>query len=743
MNRFFRLSVTMITSLLINNLAFNQNTIADSLRNVIKTTKTDTVKILALKDLAFLLSRNSPAEAETYCRQCIELSNQTDYAPGIIKCNNIMGIISIYKADYPTAIDHFNISLRKALEINDQMAIFKVYNNLGSIYINMSDYDNAARSFSQALAIAEKLNDKKSIAQCCNNIAVIHKDHKDYAKAMEYYQRSMELCKALGDNMLLSQVYSNISTIKFIQKNYKSAIDYCRKALPLQQSIDDLYGMGINYANLGEYYFALVQADSVDYRARHMTLDSSDYYYKKALALAIELNDEQRICNSKMGLGKISLYKKNYADAYKKFNEVVDLSKRIRIIEITLDAYSSLTEVDETVGNYKNALYHLKMHELYKDSIYTTANQNSINEMEVKYQTEKKQKEIEILNKEKALESIKNKILVGGIFVLILILGIAYIALRIRNRDNRLLKQKNGEIQKQREEIQEQANNLMEANHEITVQKEQIVKDHIKITDSIAYAQYIQSAVMPSDEYIKELLPRYFIMFRPRDVVSGDFYLVKKIDHRVVIIAADCTGHGVPGAFMSMLGIAMLNEIIQKPEIKGAAQLLETLRLHIKAALQQTGRSGEQREGMDIALCILNKETNVLNYAGAYNPLWLFRKNSDRQGMQKKDMNQQAAFLEFKADRQPAGVYRKEKPFTDHTIQLEKGDIFYIFSDGFYSQFGGESSEKMKMSHFKNILTEISQLPINRQKEELESKFSVWKGSELQIDDVLVMGVEV
>ncbi|HLO58116.1 MAG TPA: tetratricopeptide repeat protein [Bacteroidales bacterium] len=731
---FSRIVPSIVVSLLFLNTSLSQTSIPDSLKNIIATTKTDTVKILALKDLAFYLSRNSPAEAEALCKQCLELSDKADYAQGIIKCNNIMGIISIYKPDYATAIEYFNISLKKAREVNDHMAIFKVYNNLGSLYINLSDYQNAARSFSQAMTIAEKLNDKKSIAQCCNNIAIIHQDNKNYEKAMEYNNRAIKICKELNDEMLLSQVYSNVSTIKFLQNNYQSAIDYCLKAIPLQMRADDLYGLGINFVNLGEYYFAFVQADSGDLKEKNMALDSSDFYYKRALAVALELKDEQRICNSKIGLGNISLYKKKYADARKNFNEALQLSKKTGIIETTMQVYSLLADVDMAIGNYKNALENFRIHKIYSDSIYTSENQRSINELEIKYQTEKNQKEIEILNRDKVLASIRSKILIGGILVLLLILLISYKALQIKKKDNKILTQKNEEIKRQREEIQKQANFLVDANHEITIQKEQIEKDHTKITDSISYAQYIQTAVMPSYEYINQFLPGSFILFMPRDIVSGDFYLVKNSGRKVFIIAADCTGHGVPGAFMSMLGIAILNELIQKHEKNGAAQILEALRSQVKSALQQTGRKGEQSEGMDIALCILDQETNLLNYAGAYSPLWLFRN---------AEPGQPSEFIEYKADRQPAGIYLKEKPFTDHVIQVKKGDTFYIFSDGFYSQFGGDHGDKMKSRRFQEIITEINNLPIDRQKAALEKHYEDWKGSENQIDDILVLGVKV
>lgn len=717
-----------------------QNAAADSLLNIIKTTKIDTLKIIALKDLAFMLSRNDPAEAEKYCQQCIELANEEDYTQGIIRCNNIMGIISIYKTDFAAALQYFNNSLEKATEINDQMNIFKAHNNIGNVYINLSDYDKAVNSFTRALAIAEALDDKKSMAQCYNGIAVIHKDHADYATAMDYYNKAAALSASLGDNMLLSQVYSNISTIRFLQKDFKSAIDYCTKALLIQQANNDLYGIGINYANLGEYYFAVHHNDSFNSAYSKAALDSSAQYYRKALSLAMELEDDQRICNAKIGLGLISFTNKDYSSAYRYFNEAVETSKRIGIVEITMLAYNHLTDADVATGNYKRALEHFSLYKAYSDSIYTTENQNSINEMEAKYQAEKKQQEIEILNKEKALESIKNKVLVGGVILLLLFLGAVFVALISRIRDNKLLTSKNAEIQHQHEEIQLQANRLAEANHEITLQKDQIENSHLKITDSINYARYIQSAVMPSEEHITELLPKHFILFKPRDIVSGDFYMIKQVDRRIFIVAADCTGHGVPGAFMSMMGIALLNELMQKSEIKGAAQFLELLRIQIKSALKQSGQAGEQRDGMDIALCILNKKNNELNYAGAYSPLWLFRPlntNALNQG------SGELEFTEFKADRQPAGIYQKEKPFAEHRIQLNKGDRFYIFSDGFYSQFGGERGEKLKKKPFQEIMTRVSKLPINLQKDALESAFVQWQGNEIQIDDVLVMGVEI
>jgi serine phosphatase RsbU (regulator of sigma subunit) len=348
--------------------------------------------------------------------------------------------------------------------------------------------------------------------------------------------------------------------------------------------------------------------------------------------------------------------------------------------------------------------------------------------MEVKYQTEQKQKEIELLNREKQIASIRSKFLAGLAIMMVIISVLIFIALFNHRKHNKLLIQKNVEIYRQNQEIQEQSNNLSDAYHEISLQKDLIEKSHLKITDSINYAQYIQSAAMPSHDYLKSLLPDHFIMFKPRDVVSGDFYFAKKIQNRIFLAVADCTGHGVPGAFMSMLGMAILNELVRRTEIENAADVLNLMRDQVKLSLQQKGEFGEQREGIDMALCIISEDNRELSFSGAYNPLWLFRNNE---------------FIEYRANRQPVGIYLKEQPFTEYKIQLKEGDKLYMFSDGFYSQFGGEHGDKLKVKRFQQILTEVSILPIKEQEKALIARYENWKGNEIQIDDILVMGFQV
>ncbi len=270
---------------------------------------------------------------------------------------------------------------------------------------------------------------------------------------------------------------------------------------------------------------------------------------------------------------------------------------------------------------------------------------------------------------------------------------------------------------------------VKERTAEIVKQKEIVEKQNENITGSIRYAQKIQNAVLPTKTSFENMFTEYFIFFKPRDIVSGDFYFLQKINKHILVAAVDCTGHGVPGAFMSMLGIAFLNEIVRRREITQASQVLNILRQQIKTSLKQTGKKRESKDGMDIAICAINTETFELQFAGAYNPLYLIRNNE---------------LTIYKGDRMPIGIYRKEKEtFTNHIITLERGDKIYLFSDGFVDQINGETKEKFMSNNFKNLITEISALPMIQQKDKLEETFNNWKGNSKQIDDVVIIGVEV
>jgi len=303
-----------------------------------------------------------------------------------------------------------------------------------------------------------------------------------------------------------------------------------------------------------------------------------------------------------------------------------------------------------------------------------------------------------------------------AIFVVVIIVKIYTRRLELEKiRLEQIVKERTEEVVKQKDEIEAQRDEISDKNR--------------SITDSIEYAKRIQTAILPSNEYAEKILPEHFILFRPRDIVSGDFYWMTKKDNRLVIIAADCTGHGVPGAFMSMLGVSFLNEIVNRHEVSSSGEILNNLRADIKKTLGQEGKEGEAKDGMDIALCIVDFDNLKMQYAGAYNPLYIFRNNE---------------LIEYKADRMPIGIYVKEKEsFTNNDIDLQKGDVFYLASDGYQDQFGGEDGRKFKTKNYKQLLLDIHQKPMAEQKEILNNTIDKWRGKWEQVDDIIILGVRV
>ncbi len=272
-------------------------------------------------------------------------------------------------------------------------------------------------------------------------------------------------------------------------------------------------------------------------------------------------------------------------------------------------------------------------------------------------------------------------------------------------------------------------NDLMQKHEIVSEQNSLITEKNEKIQNSIKYASRIQQAVLPAQEYMKQILPEYFVFNKPRDIVSGDFYWVEEKGNKLIIVVADSTGHGVPGAFMSMLGVSMLNEIINKDVCHGANRILNELRTKIKISLKQTGDKGEQKDGFDMAICIIDTENKTLDFAGAYNPLYLIRNNE---------------LIEIKADKMPVGIHVKEKEsFTAHQTNMKTDDMIYLFSDGYADQFGYKTKQKFKTKNFKKILLDIHKENIQKQEQILNDTFETWKGGNEQTDDILILGLKI
>lgn len=315
---------------------------------------------------------------------------------------------------------------------------------------------------------------------------------------------------------------------------------------------------------------------------------------------------------------------------------------------------------------------------------------------------------------------------------------------KLKDKVNRELEQK---VQERTSEIRFQKDEIVSQRDEIEAQRDLVFAQKKEITDSIAYAQRIQAAILPNKSYMDEVIPDSFVLFKPRDIVSGDFYWIKEVENSVVIVAADCTGHGVPGAFMSMLGITLLAEQLGKGKIEKPGEILGQLRAKVKEMLMQEGGIKEQKDGMDMAIAIIDRDKRELQFAGAYNPLYLVRNkevvSSSKIGAEEPVEGDHSLLFELKGDKQPIGIHWEEKKFTNQVIPLMEGDTVYVFSDGYVDQYGGVHRKKFKTQKFKDLLLSVQAQPMDKQKLLLEESFENWKGNIEQIDDVCVIGVRV
>lgn len=354
--------------------------------------------------------------------------------------------------------------------------------------------------------------------------------------------------------------------------------------------------------------------------------------------------------------------------------------------------------------------------------------------------------------------------------VFLLLSVFIYIRLRIRNlrkSKQRLayrVQERTKELLIQKKEIEEKNEELGQVNEELNAQKAEIIaqrdlvetqkntleRTYKQVTDSILYAEKIQRAVMPSEEYLDSLFPGHFVFYKPLHIVSGDFYWVIKKEHMLLFAVADCTGHGVPGGFMSMLGVALITDIVNKPYVNHPDIALNQLRENIIRSLRQKGITGEQKDGMDIALCALNTQNMELEYAGANNPIYLStnldsakKMHSDYPSKIKIHYYNTCTLVEIIPDKMPIAIFENMNNFSRITLQLQKDDMLYLFSDGYLDQFGGPKSRKYTRDSFKELIASVTNENTNKQLHTIEGAFFEWKGTHKQVDDILVMGIRV
>jgi serine phosphatase RsbU (regulator of sigma subunit) len=562
-------------------------------------------------------------------------------------------------------------------------------------------------------------------------------------KSIEYGKKAIEEAKNLNNPSLQADADNITGTAYYNVQNYKNALKCYEEELSIRQNIKQessriktLYNIGSLYETwdkqskaIENYQLALDAAKKIDLRAIVFQCYES----------IIRIYHKQK--DFKNAYEQLRAYM-----AYKTLNNLT--VEKIAILETQYKEEKKAKEQTEAVLKQKDSSLNVVTGEKQVLVTDTATKGKAINDLTI----ETKEQKLTIEQQNEKVRRQRQWLLAFSIFVSIIIIYsfLLYKQFKAKKKAHELLLIYNAEIIEQKEEIQSQADQLLERNHEIQEQKEEIQaqadelvlfneqltkqRDEIlyqkgQITDSIVYASRIQNVMLPQQDLLDEIFPDNMVLWRPQEIVSGDFYWTKQIKNFVIFAAADCTGHGVPGAFMSMLGISFLNEIVSKSRFDRSNEILDLLRKRVKKALNQTGKIHEAADGMDIALCILDKESNILQYSGAYNPMYLIRDNQ---------------IQVFKADMQPIAIYPREQDFTYNEMEVKKDDCIYIFSDGYIDQFGGENHQKLKSPRFKELLLNIHSKPMKEQKELLNEFLENWMGEEnKQIDDILIFGIKI
>ena len=668
----------------------------DSMKIMAELGKANIPQVDLLVSISDSLFRSNPPKAIEYATRASELAIRVNYPIGRGNALKSIGMGYFAQGDYPNAVSFFQQALETFESIGYKSGIANMLNNQGVIFNNQGNDAKALELYLKSLKISEEINDSVRIVTALINIGLIYsKKENTLDQAELYYLRALPISEELEYDDAIGTVSLNMGTLLYAKKDLQGALGYFEKSREAFQKTNSP-NLPVTFIEIGRIY-----SDWKDF-------DNAIKYQEQALQLASERSAKYEMTLALLGLANTFQQKGDIRKALDYYKQSEQIANEIGAKYILQSNYEGLSSAYSLLSDFKNAyLYQTKLSSL-KDTIFSETSQLQISQLQVQSQIEAMLSENEILKRDVELREARNQ--QQTIVIFFLLLGVISISIfmAVLIRTIKLKKKANAE--------------LAEKNTLITLQKKEI-------TDSIQYASRIQAAMLTPESQIAKYLPENFILFLPRDIVSGDFYWFAENEGRTICIAADCTGHGVPGAFMSMLGIAFLNEIVSKnPEIT-ANEILNEMRKQVVSSLRQGGQIGETTDGMDVSLIILDKNKNRIEYAGANNPLILIRNKE---------------LLEYKPDKMPIGFhFADELPFTINYFEVEKGDMIYLFSDGFSDQFGGPNGKRLMIKRFRNFLLEVHDKDLSLQKQILEQRLEEWKGETDQIDDILLVGIRV
>ena len=594
------------------------------------------------------------------------------------------------------SIEYGEQFLEMSREAGDKDMEIEGLQNLGITYYKIGDYEKTIEHFIKALRIEEERNNVKGMSQAYNNLGIVFDEIGRKEKALEYYKKSLSIKEEFRDSLFMANTLSNIGGVYLHLNQPSDALGYFNRALRIDSLQRNEEGVAKSLNMIGRSYSEMGKYDSALYFL-NLSLGQSDL---------LETYDKASLLNN---ISEVHLKAGNIRTAISSYERALETGLSVKATLNVQQSYEGLSEAYAALGNFQRALDYYKLFTSHKDSVFNESSSTQIARIETDYRIQKREKEIELLKKEAEIRNLnlsKNRtvsyFLMGSLLLILVMVGVLYHKYHFKQKSNELLEKQNQEI----------------------------ANKNLSILDSILYAKGIQEAILPDTSMLDKVFKDAFIYCNPRDIVNGDFFWFAGKGNYLVMAAVDCTGHGVPGAFMTVMGNSMLNQIVLENDIYLPSKILCELNRSVLNTLHQENFNMNKNDGMDMSVCLYNTINKELIFSGAKRPLYYFK---DRK------------FNAIKGSKYSVGgtFDRQEKNFIDHKISFEENDTFYLFSDGITDQFGEKFDKKFMNRRWKELLSSVQSLNMIDQKKAIEDCFNEWRGNVEQTDDMLVIGVRV
>jgi|GEM_PF-2664175 serine phosphatase RsbU (regulator of sigma subunit) len=735
-----RQALTLIPLLLILTINSGKSQNIDSLLTIADNTPSDSVKLTILLKVASNLSATKPDSAIHFYRKSLEIAQSKGLEAFTFRALTDLGMLYLNTSQYSEAKMALLNSLEGAKRMNDSTRIMAAHSNLGSLYAQIGAGDKTILHLREATNFITHETPPNEIGKLYGRLGNFYLYNQNYPESEEYFHKAIPCFERAGNKKGMIVATQNLGVIEKRRKNYNKGILYYEQALKSYREINYVAGIGQCLANIGEIYYLL----GLNNLALHNQQEALRIFRENNM-----LVDEILVlCSITNTYNSQKQYNKSINALQDALNQ---LDKCPENKGLALTVYYQLQNTYKQLGDIDRAYLYLSKYQLLSDSIARSETQEKVEQLRTQFEVEQKEKDLKLLTTENELKEaiIRRKNIFQIFYIVSIGLAVAtivslYFMFRTKKRSNRELLIKNAEILQQKEEITAQRDEIEAQKEEIEAQRDdlevqrriaidqrdEIARQKKNITDSIAYARHIQTALFPNDQEVKQAIPECFVYFKPLDIVSGDFYWVHKHEAGSILAVADCTGHGVPGAIMSVMGINFLNSIVHENNVTDPGLILTLLNDQVITALSHADEHLQDKDGMDISLCSIDFKNRTMLYSCAKNRILVVRARE---------------VIQLEAEKYSIGKspFKDKIAYTTQQLQLQPNDMVYLMTDGYIDQFGGPFRSKFLASRFKKLIAEISSWQMSEQKNMLERNLNEWQGPVPQIDDILVVGMRI